>query len=97
MAIDGRKLVPRIKAELQISGNADDPRIALLADEAIFNLQRLLKKTFVEVVTDPKTEKIMNPNHFRYITIYVAMRYDNDEKLLGALGWIFEQVRYDND
>jgi len=93
MSIDGRKLVPRIKSELRISGNADDPRLALLAEEAVFSLQHFLDKTLVLTVTDSKTEIEMNPYHFRYIAIYCAMRFDNDDKLVDALGWVLEQVR----
>ena len=93
MAIDGRKLVPRIKAELRISGNVDDPRLALLAEEAVEDLQQFLDRTIVEIVTDTATQTTLTPKYLRYVITYVGMVYDNNEKLKPVLGWICKQVR----
>ena len=91
--IDARTLVPRIKSELRITGNADDPRIALLAGEAVYSLQKFKCKTLVEVVNDPSIEVALSPLDLRYVVIYVGLQYDQNDKLNDALGSVLEMVR----
>jgi hypothetical protein len=93
MSIDGRKLVARIKSELRITSNADDPRLGLLAEEAVYSLQQFKCKTIVDAVTDASTETTLSPLDLRYCVVYVGLQYDGDQKLDAALGSVLEQVR----
>lgn len=97
MAVDGRKLVARIKAELRITGDHDDPRLALLAEEGVASLQQFTEKTIVdepegeEAIGDDETT--LSPLQLRYVVIYVGMVYDGGDEWDKAMSKILEQVR----
>jgi len=91
--INGKALVPRIKSELRITDDADDPRLALLANEALYSLQRFKCKTLVAAINDANTETTLSPLDFRYVVIYVGLQYDQNDKLDAALSSVLEMVR----
>jgi hypothetical protein len=93
MAVNASQLVNRVKSELRITGAHDDPRIALLIEEAVFSLQQFIEKTLVDEVEDADAELALSPLHVRYVVIYVALQYDGDTGLDAALGNVLEQVR----
>ena len=93
MSINASNLVNRVKTELRITGNHDDPRIALLIEEAAFSLQQFKCKTLVDTVTDSATQTTLTPLDVRYIVIYVGLQYDGTSGLEAAMGGVLEQVR----
>jgi hypothetical protein len=73
----------RVKAELRIDGNHDDPRLLDLIDEAIFVLQQFKARTMVGTVTDPSTQVLMTPLDKRFVYVYVTGRFNSSQR--GAL------------
>jgi hypothetical protein len=83
----------RVKAELRIDGNHDDPRLLDLIDEAIFVLQQFKARTMVGTVTDPSTQVLMTPLDKRFVYVYVAIQHDAREDLRDAYLNLIAKVR----
>lgn len=92
MAIDADILLPQIKTDLKVDGDASDGQLRLLIDEAVYTLQQFKAKTLVTEVADAATETTLTPLDLRYIKTYVRLQYDGSD-LQEALNYVLELVR----